>query len=91
MIIPETIDGYTVTGLGDYAFGALNNMTSVTIPHTVVEMEANPFALKDKLSSLIVLPGNKVYTVDNGVLVDLVNQRVVCCLQNRPQATYSIP
>ena len=42
--IPEAIDGYTVTGIGDNAFCSCRNLTSVTIPNTVTEIGFDAFA-----------------------------------------------
>ena len=41
--IPEEIDGYAVTGIGDNAFRGCKNLTSVTIPNTVTEIGFEAF------------------------------------------------
>ncbi len=41
--IPENIDGYTVTAIGDRAFSEMTEMTSITIPNTVTSIGTRAF------------------------------------------------
>ena len=41
--IPESIDGYRVVGIGAYAFGGCNGLTSITIPSGVKSIGAYAF------------------------------------------------
>ena len=43
MVIPETLDGYIVTGIGDWAFESCIYITDVTIPETVISIGYDPF------------------------------------------------
>ena len=43
LVIPETIDGNTVTGIGQYAFEKYPNLKSVVIPKTVTRIGASAF------------------------------------------------
>ena len=47
VVIPSTLDGYTVTALGKDAFTDNDNLYSVTIPDTVIEIDAGDVTLKD--------------------------------------------
>ena len=39
--IPETIDGYPVTAIGDYAFQDYETLTSVTLPSGLKRIDSN--------------------------------------------------
>lgn len=62
VVIPETIDGYTVVSLGNAAFGYNNgNITSITVPDTVKRIEdVNCFYCCRKLEQ-IILPEEMEY------------------------------
>lgn len=44
VIIPEAIDGYTVSSISDNAFQDCSNLTEVTIPNTVTEIGDSAFS-----------------------------------------------
>ena len=52
LIIPDTIDGYTVTGIGSSAFASNAYLMSVQIPDTVTEIEDGAFRDCSNLSSV---------------------------------------
>ena len=43
VVIPEEVDGYHVSSLGDTAFTGNIKITDVTIPSTVTHVRGNPF------------------------------------------------
>lgn len=55
VVIPETIDGYTVTSIGDSAFLMRTGITSVEIPETVKYIGAKAFSNCSGITE-IVLP-----------------------------------
>ena len=63
--IPETItyDGttYSVTGISSSAFANCNELTSVSIPNSVIIIEGYPFAACSCLTSIVVDNGNPKY------------------------------
>ena len=64
--IPETIDTYTVTAIGSYAFEECSNLTSITLPNTIASIGDNAFYRCSKLASINLpdgLPniGNRVF------------------------------
>ncbi len=61
IVIPDTIDGYTVTSIGDSAFANNADITSVVISDTVTEIGANAFNLCSNLAELDL--GNSVETI----------------------------
>ena len=60
--IPETVtyDGttYSVTGISSSAFANCNELTSVSIPNSVIIIEGYPFAACSCLTSIVVNSGN---------------------------------
>ncbi len=53
VVIPETIDGYTVSGIGNCAFSD-SNITSIFIPKTVISISTQPFVYQEKLEKITV-------------------------------------
>lgn len=44
LVIPEVIDGYTITGIGNYAFTDVNGLTKVTLPSTLKVIGKHAFS-----------------------------------------------
>ena len=64
--IPDTIDGHTVTSIGEGAFSGRRLLTSITIPNTVTRICDGAFSNCDKLEN-VVIP-DSVRSVGFGVL-----------------------
>jgi hypothetical protein len=62
VVIPETVNGIRVTAIGNRAF-ASNDLTSVTIPRSVISIGIEAFN-RNKLTS-VTIPGNNVI-IGNG-------------------------
>jgi hypothetical protein len=43
VVVPETIDGYTVTGIGEEAFANCTNITSIAVTNSVMTIGADAF------------------------------------------------
>ena len=52
LIIPNTIDGHPITKIGNYAFRDCKDLTSITIPKGVTEIEVNGFKDCRSLTSI---------------------------------------
>ncbi len=61
LVIPDTIEGYPVTFIGDSAFIDCTNLTSVTIPNSVTTIDDFAFDGCTNLASMII--GNNVTTI----------------------------
>ena len=61
LVIPATLDGYSVTSIGDYAFDS-NALTSVTIPNSVTSIGTGAF-YNNALTSVTI--GSSVTSIGN--------------------------
>lgn len=57
MVIPDTLGGYPVKKIGDYAFSSFPSLIALTIPDTVEEIGESAFAFCEKLEE-VKLPAN---------------------------------
>ena len=89
--IPEELDGCRVTSVSPDAFCNCHNLTSVTIPDSVVSMDNEPFLDCDKLASILVSPDHPVYMVENGALINKNSMRLVRFADPANQGAYVVP
>ena len=54
LAVPNELDGYPVTGIGDSAFADCMNITGVTIPNSVIRIEAEAFARCYSLAGVVI-------------------------------------
>ena len=66
VVIPNSIDGLEVTSIGDYAFQANENIVSVTIPNTVLDIEIEAFAQCKNLRNVIFEDNSKLERIFTG-------------------------
>lgn len=59
LVIPETIDGYAVTSIGDYAFCYCTAFTSITIPDSITSIGEGALAGCSGLQSVVIGTGLK--------------------------------
>jgi len=52
--IPSTIDGYSVTSIGDYAFSHCSSLTSITIPDSITNIGDHAFSHCSSLTSVTI-------------------------------------
>ena len=62
--IPSTLDGYTVTAIGQDSFRGNNNLTSIVIPDTVIAI--NPYAFKYCTGITSVIFGSNLDRINYG-------------------------
>lgn len=54
IVIPGTLDGHTVIGIGDHAFGGCGSLTSATIPSSVTSIGDQAFVWCSSLTSVTI-------------------------------------
>ncbi len=54
VVIPEEIDGYTVTSIGDSAFAYCSDMTSLTLPEGILKIGSYAFLECEKMTSIYI-------------------------------------
>ncbi len=91
IVIPDTLDGITVTELGGNAFSQ-TNLTKVTLPATITAIdESNPFCQLLLLEEIIVDENNKNYIVSDGVLYTKDMKTLVCYPMKKEGDSFTIP
>ena len=90
IIIPETVNGYSVTSIRSGAFNYCTGMTSITIPQSVtlisigvgVDYPYSPFFDCKNLSNIVVEEGNPVYDSRdncNAIIETATNKLLIGC------------
>ena len=54
VVIPETVEGYTVTSIGEFAFSSCIELESVVIPDSVISIGDNAFSACIALESVVI-------------------------------------
>ena len=80
-----------VSVIGDRAFDYCKALTSITIPKGVKEIGENPFVGCNQLTNISVSEENVYFSVEDGVLFDKENKRLICYPVAIAQSSYSIP
>lgn len=88
--IPGELDGHTVTAMASQCF-ELWNLTSVTIPDSVTEIEGNPFFVCESLQTIEVSPNHPALALIDGVLFDKTEKKLLCYPAGREDTSYEIP
>ena len=88
--IPETLDGRIVTNLGDYILDS-SNVTSISIPDTVTEIQGNPFRDNSSLNQILVTENHPTLATIDGVLFSKPDKRLICYPPARTDSSYEIP
>jgi hypothetical protein len=89
--IPETLDGYLVTGIAQDAFYWDENVSSVTVPASITNIEAGAFYYCTNLASITVATNNPAYMSLGGVLFSKALSQLVEYPEGNAATDYSIP
>lgn len=79
IVIPSVYADYPVTGIYSGALSWNNNITSVFIPDSVINVYGNPFEGCDKLSTITVEESSEYLCVVDGILYDKAITKLICC------------
>lgn len=91
LIVPESIDGLTVTEIGRSAFRGVP-AASVTLPATVEYISSdNPFSGAEELQEIRVADGSRELSAEDGVLFNGDKSRLLCYPRARVGTSYTIP
>ena len=91
LVIPASLDGHTVTSIGDCAFENGKGIQSITIPDSIVTVGINPFASCNDLENLIVSEQHSTLAVVDGVLFSKPDARLVCFPAELFTNFYTVP
>ena len=89
--IPETLDGKTVTSIGDQAFSGCSSLTSVELSDSMISMGVNPFAGCESLKNIQVSPEQPVFAVIDGVLFNKAEKSLICYPAGKQEEAYEVP
>lgn len=91
IIIPSSIDNYTVTAIGDEAFKDWTTIKSITIPASITAIGENVFSGCKGLSKISVDKTNSCFTEINWVLFSKDMTRLICYPPGKAGSSYIIP
>lgn len=92
LIIPEFINGISVTKISDHAFKVYNcSIEQITIPDSVTSMESNPFIRCENLVSFHVSPNHPTLAVIANVLFEKATKKLICYPRKKAGNNYAIP
>ncbi len=77
VVVPVTLDGYTVTAIDDNAFSNCDDITSVTISDCVTSIGHGIFAFCPNLEVIMVSPNNPVYHSANNCIIETETKTIV--------------
>ncbi len=89
-MIPDTINGLPVTSLGADAFEYNVNLTSVTIPNSVTNIDISALYGCSNLTAINITPNNPRYSSMGGVLFDVSQTKLIECPSGLA-GSYAIP
>ena len=92
IVIPSEIDGLPVTAIGREEFYGFRNVTSITIPATVTDIDISTFSTCSELEKFIVDENNQYYSSDeHGVLFDKSKSKLLRYSVGSAAEEYIIP
>jgi hypothetical protein len=94
VIIPDTLGGYVVTGIGEDAFYFAENVTNVTIPSSVTNISDGSFGAfynSANLAEINVATNNPAYMSLAGVLFNKTQTELVAFPEGNAATSYTIP
>lgn len=93
LVIPDTLDGITVTELGRMAFGSTEGRPyeTITLPASIDYISADgPFSVCGRLREIKVDSSNNNYIAEDGVLYTKDKTEIICYPQQKEGSSYTI-
>lgn len=91
VVIPEKIDGYTVTEISAVSFSKFEDLKKVTISNSIISISEYAFDGCYLLESIKVDKNNPVYCDEDGILFNKDKTTIVKYPPAKPGVTYNIP
>ncbi len=91
LTVPDVLDGYSVSSIGDYAFSSCDSLTAITLPDSITKMGANPFVYCGQLTNIQVSPDHPVFATIDGVLFNKTEKKLVCYPGGFTATEYQVP
>ena len=91
VVIPDTLGGYAVGAIAEYAFTNLDTVVSIAIPSSVETIEDNAFNNCEELYTVYFPDGSKFFEVQNGVLYTQNMLRIIYAPEARRLTKFTVP
>jgi len=91
VVIPDEVDGYTVSELGTYTFYENTAIKKITISESLENFGNFPFFACSALEEFEVDEDNEIYSTVDGVLMGDDEQLLVCYPPAKSDTEYAIP
>lgn len=88
--IPEQVGGASVTGIAAEVFRHCYDLTCITVPATVTQIELPNFSQCEHLTEIQVASGNPSYSSINGILYN-ADQTELVCIPGGVNEAYQFP
>lgn len=76
---------------GELVFQGDVQLESITLPASLLHMGMNPFDRCDKLTEIGISEGNNYFTVENGVLFDKKENKLIAYPAGKQDKTFNVP
>jgi len=93
LVIPETLDGYTVSTLDKYfsLSKPAKELISITIPDTLTTIEPDAFSFTPKLKNIIISKNHPTLAFIDGVLYNKEHKSILRYLQSNTAQHFDVP
>ena len=91
LVVPETIDGYTVSMLTKFSYTQIRSLTSITIPNSVTTVQPGFFSDAVEMKEIRVADDHPTLVYRDGVLYNKEDQSLLCYLRCNPAEHFDIP
>ena len=91
LVIPDDVDGHSVSSIAEDALLFGNNIRSVSIPDSLVSVDGNPFKYCMSLSQFSVSSTQPAFAVIENVLFEMADKKLVAYPAGSTADTYVVP
>lgn len=91
VVVPETINGYTVTTIESGAFAGCKWLDDVTFPKTITKIEDGISYDNRDLAAFYMPEENEYYYTIDGVLFEKATNKLICYPMGNTRQKYTVP